>query len=445
MGLFHALGLISIRESCPALTRGPKVPPLDTRRVVLLVPEAGLSLLRAFHAPEVFLSISDNGMSFDNHFISVHAAYVQVRRGRALKSSAVVNGAQRKAAGGNNGDHKEDESDQGGSSNSEGNWRYLNDHLCVRDARADDANVELMVSAVVPGVSLTFAPFSKTFLQLRPCNSVEMVHAPKQVQRRMGGAVSSVFYSASLDDMDRTAIIVPHGGSARSSAVADSAISNTASSSPSVRLACPDKAVMDRRQVYGPSSKEAQPSAVFPKHHRVVYGQCAVDQSMELVSDAKNKLVQTYRIKTIMANEQAKQLITTAGVTPAIQQGVDPCSVRISLRQTQKDNPNTADITYDAHFPFPVNTKAAHVKFSRQSGFVSATIPTVKCSGDDGPPLSIADQGFAAARTNTSVPLSWCFPSCAPLSTLPRLNPSSEWAHKTVSWESSYDMEEGGS
>lgn len=76
--LFQAFNLPPIRQSYAGDTSSP---PLDSRRVVLLVPQSGISLLRAFVAPEAFLSLADKRRVFDNHFVSIHMAYVRVRRG----------------------------------------------------------------------------------------------------------------------------------------------------------------------------------------------------------------------------------------------------------------------------------------------------------------------------------------------------------------------------
>ena len=53
----------------------------DTRRVVLLVPKAGLLLLRAVKQAELYLALSGTVSPFDNHFVSIHTAFVRARRG----------------------------------------------------------------------------------------------------------------------------------------------------------------------------------------------------------------------------------------------------------------------------------------------------------------------------------------------------------------------------
>lgn len=57
MALFHALDLapITINSFSPG-----RPLPLDTRRIVLLVPKRGLDLLRAFSLPGVYLSMTAN-------------------------------------------------------------------------------------------------------------------------------------------------------------------------------------------------------------------------------------------------------------------------------------------------------------------------------------------------------------------------------------------------
>lgn len=170
--------------------------PLDTRRVVLLVPKSGISLIRAFKSSELYLALSGTLASFDNHFVSVHTVFVRVRRGSGYRQEV----------------HE--------------GWSSLNDHLMVRDSREDDPEAELMVSAVVPTFALMMAPPALTELQLRPRDSVEFYSAPKDIMRRFGGQLRKTFYKADLGNKDRTAILTP-------GAACDA------------RLACPDKAVTD--------------------------------------------------------------------------------------------------------------------------------------------------------------------------------------------------------
>lgn len=54
MGLFHALDLAPLRRG----DFGSSSIPLDTRRIVLLVPKVGLDLLREFALPGVFISLT---------------------------------------------------------------------------------------------------------------------------------------------------------------------------------------------------------------------------------------------------------------------------------------------------------------------------------------------------------------------------------------------------
>lgn len=56
IALFHAMDLAPMRPN----DVGPNVP-LDTRRIVLLVPKLGLDLLREFSLPGVFMSLTAAG------------------------------------------------------------------------------------------------------------------------------------------------------------------------------------------------------------------------------------------------------------------------------------------------------------------------------------------------------------------------------------------------
>ncbi len=61
MILFHVLGLSPLRPS--DLGSGPI--PCDGRRLVLLVPQSGLSLLREFQIPRVYMSVTGASQQFE--------------------------------------------------------------------------------------------------------------------------------------------------------------------------------------------------------------------------------------------------------------------------------------------------------------------------------------------------------------------------------------------
>lgn len=170
VGLFHALGLVPICNS-------PEYPP-GLRRVVLLVPPSGLSLVRALHAPVVSMCLSQESTQMVDHFMSVHMALVRVRRV---------------------GNEFEDDGTH---------WNSLSKQLEVRDTRDDDPDAELMVSAIVPACllrrMLQMATSSMTHVQLRQGTS-----QPAQGSIEGPNQPSQVFYDADLANKDRTAIITP--------------------------------------------------------------------------------------------------------------------------------------------------------------------------------------------------------------------------------------------
>lgn len=112
MAVFHALGLAPIRQPVGTMLPVPR----DLRRVVLLVPKSGLSLLRAFTQPELYLALSGTLEPFENFFVSVHTVFVRVRRGSKYRGQEDIDV-----------------------------WRSLNSHLMVRDTWEQDPEAELMV------------------------------------------------------------------------------------------------------------------------------------------------------------------------------------------------------------------------------------------------------------------------------------------------------------
>ncbi|CAN0497411.1 unnamed protein product, partial [Ectocarpus sp. 8 AP-2014] len=380
MALFHAMDLVPIRPS-------PNEPgaPLDTRRVVLLVPHSGLMLLRAFSLPEIYLSLAGTRGTFDNHFSSLHMTFVRVRRGRS---------------GGGSRD--------GGNDNG---WRSLSDHLCVRDTRSDDPAAELMISALVPSFAFSLAPLSETEVRLRPRDSVEMMRAPTDVMNKMGGMLWKCFFKANLTDKDRTAILTPGGD--------DPFGESGGGSSIDVPLACPKTAVTDRLQEAPSStaSTKSEPALL----HRIVDGKSTVDHSVELICNGPTGKTGdarfVYSIKFIMITDLAREALTSA--TPAVAESLDPCCVRVTLGKGL--------LTLVAHLPFPVNRNAVDMKFSRRQGFVLFTVPPL------GGSLHIPSTLTACvADGGGTVPSNIWWPPCAPLSSLPRLDFNAEWSFNKV-------------
>lgn len=339
--------------------------------------------MREFKLPQVYLSIATiEGVApgFDNHFLSLHMAYVRVQRGRVR-------------------------------SNEDGDgWQSLNDHLHVRDAHRDDPEAELMVSAVIPGYAVTALPPEMVKLELRPRENHETVNAPKATKRRMksGGGLDK-YCRVCLSDRDRIAVI-PTGDSASSSK------SRAGATRP---LVCPPKVARDRRIKAAPSpiSPETMLGRPTPAIlHRMTHGEFLFDQSVQLVSENGRF---KYRVTVVMANDQAKGLLAPDGVAPVVEESEDHCSVRIKL--------GGGLMTHETHLPFPVNWKSAHIKFSKKQAYLVLTIP---------PAASAIQTPFAGERVGcggggvlrTALPSSWCFPICPSLTSMPRLDLAGDWA-----------------
>ena len=346
--------------------------PFDTRRVVLLVPECGLSALREFAAPEIFLSLTGTQGSFDNHFVTIHMAYVRVRRSGS----------------------KPVEDDDG--------WQSLSEHLSVRDTTEDDQDAELMVSAVAPLSALMMAPASETKLQLRPRESLEIMNVSKNSSRKLGSKPLPVFYESTLDNRDRTAILIP----GRNNDQYDPII---CSPKP---LACPAKGLSNGSEALSTVST----NSMFFRHSQDDY---VVDYSLELVYEERRFL---YRVTITMANEEARRLLRSKGCIPTVESRLDPCCLHVEL--------GGGKFVYAARFPFPVDCKALRLKFSKKQGFLYFTVPPLV--GPVGNPFSLTRQ-YTTENGRSSLLLSTrCFPATAPLGTLPKLDFNAEWAHPMV-------------
>lgn len=374
--LFHALGLAPIALA-------PLSIPRDTLRVVLLVPASGLSLLREFNVPEVYLALSGTRSAFDNHFVSVHMAFVRVRRGVS--------------------EIEDDGHD----------WRSLSKNLMVRDTREDDPDAELMVSTIIPTYALTLAPPSLTQLQLRPADSAEMFQAPEEVVRRLGGQMRKVFYGADLADKDRTAILTS-GGPSRP-------LKGGLSTPP---LACPKTAVSSRCEKDTPLSAGAGQSRTPepPSLQRCRNGASVVDQSLELMSQpgrGRNTLL-VGRVTLVMVNGEARASLAEGGV-PHVEATRDPCSVRVILGK---------DLVHVARFPFPVTVKDVRVVYSKSQGYAHFIVWPLEGLLEVPFALTACNVDEDGGRTLLST---FCWPMCVPLASLPRLDFNAEWAHVAVS------------
>ncbi|CAM9230359.1 unnamed protein product [Scytosiphon promiscuus] len=395
MALFHALDLARMRR-CD-MGSGPI--PVDTRRAVLLVPKSGLDLLREFKLPGVYMSVTGatEQQPFDNHFTSVHMAFVRVHRGGYAGLS------------------EEEKGDDG--------WRSLNDHLMVRDTWEDDPEAELMVSALVPTVALVLAVPALTQLQLRPRESIEVIQAPKSVQMRLGR--DRVIYGAGITDVDRVAILVPVTATATGRGGRDVGGDATPV------LACPavgvtgiqDRSLADSSAEQGRLSSSR--SAVL---HRFTRGNSTVDQSIELVNNGgtADHVRLVFKVTLLMVNEHARDsLAAAAGEMLTVENTRDPCSLRMRLGE---------GLTHTFRLPFPAARRSAvSIRLSKRQGFVELTVPLLV--GTLNTPFSLTS--FSGGRQHQragkrTLPSTIFWPPCAPLSSLPRLDLKAEWAHNKV-------------
>lgn len=377
--MFHALGLAPISQ----VFYGGNIPiPLDTRRVVLLVPKPGLRLLRSFKSSEIYLALSGKVQPFDNHFTGVHTAFVKVLRG------------------------------SGRAQDGHAGWRCLTRHLAVRDTREDDPEAELMVSALVPTFALLMAPPDLTELQLRPRDSGETMTAPKDLLKKLGGQFSKVFYKADLSNIESTAILIPG---------ATGSIYQGGASRP--RFACPEKVVTARSVNETPRPRAGRdPSGQSVIHYRFVVGGADVDQSIELIDQAGGRGTSqlVYRVTLNMGSAKARFSLAEGGA-PVFEKTLDPCTVRVKLWEGAR---------HVISFPFPVKRSSVVMKYSKLQGFVGFTVHPLSSARSQ---PTIAWTAHDAEGVGLSVlpsMLSWS--PCPPLSSLPRLDFKAEWAHEKV-------------
>lgn len=356
--------------------------PVDTRRVVLLVPSSGLSLLRAFRLPEIYLALSGEPLTFDNHFMSVHTAFVRVHRGE----SKVENDGH--------------------------DWRSLSKNLAVRDTREDDLDAELMASAIVPTYALMMAPPDLTRLQLRPRDSVETLQAPKDIIARLGGKIWKMFYGSNLANKDRTAILTP-GEPAWP-------CKGSLSSPP---LACPKKLVSSWCEgvTYLSSTTGGSGIPESPSLQRSIHGKSVIDQSLELVSQPGHRKEASLagRVKLVMVNGEAREKLAK-GRVPYVESTQDPCSIRVVLGE---------ELVHITRFPFPVACKDVRVVYTKSQGyayFVVLPLEGVLEVPFGMTAVNVEDNG---PRTLLST---FCWPACVPLASLRKLDFNAEWAHHEV-------------
>ena len=381
MAVFHALGLAPVRH-----TFFYNIPiPLDTRRVVLLVPKSGLPLLRDVSSTEIFLSLSEKVGSSDNHFASIHTAFVKVRRGSSYERDDCRG------------------------------WWSLTSNLKVHDAREDDPGAEFMVSALVPAYALMMAPPELTALQLRSWDSTEMFAAPEDVMDTLGGQTSKVLYKADLSNVDKTAVLIP------------GATENFCQGEVSCPfLPCPEVAATycsnnpssqsSPRQV-GPNSDQAATK------YRFTYGGAAVDQSIGIIDQAEGRgearLV--YRVALNMVSAEAREVLA-AGSAPAIENTLDPCTVRVKMGK---------GVSHVIRFPFPMRSNTIEMKFRKRQGLVVFTV-NPQSSPRPQPPFAWTTYGIQGVGHSRVLPSMMSWSPCPPLSSLPRLDFNAEWAHEKV-------------
>eukprot|EP00752_Nemacystus_decipiens_P011512 g10222.t1 len=391
VAVFHTLGLVSIIRPSPGMSSRVS----GTRRVVLLVPKADLLKLRTFKQSELYLALSGKTLPFDNHFVSVHAAFVRVRRGK---------------------NHLRQDGHDG--------WRSLSDNLMVRDTREGDPEAELMASALVPAFGLTLAPPASTELQLRLRDSLETARAPADTLKMLGGQFMKRVYSAHLADVDRTAVITPGRPD-------DSTCSGTPVACP--RLACPEAPasglimVRESRPSSGSQPAAQRGSGRAPVTHRFMHGVVAVDQSVELISHAddncKGLRRLLYRATLTMGSTEARRRFAAWGA-PVIEESWDPCAVRVKIGK---------EMSHVTSFPFPVRRGSIELKYSITRGFVVFTVPPVS-SVEMQLPFFAWGPRDDVEGVGQGLPFTTAWPMCPPLTALPRLDFEAEWAHSFHPW-----------
>ena len=281
-------------------------------------------------------------------------------------------------------------------------WQSLSEHLSVRDTTEQDEDAELMVSTVVPTFALMLAPASETEVTLRPRDSVETMAMSESMSRKLGSRLRPVFYGSTLDNRDRTAILVP--GKSR-----DQYDRVSCSSKP---LACPAKAL----SIGGQALITASTTAMF---FRRSLGEYVIDYSLELFSKGRSFL---YRVSMTMANEEARRLLERKGCIPIVESRGDPCCLYVTL--------DGGKFVYATRFPFPVDGSALQLKFSKKNGSVNFTVPLLVGPVEN--PFSLTRQCTTENGRSSLLLSTWCFPATVPLGALPKLDVNTEWAHQMV-------------
>lgn len=358
---------------------------LNIRRVVLLVPLKKLGHIRAAMNPAIFLSLSkmDDDNDNDDHFMSVHMAFVRVRRG--------------------------------GNGVEDGNthWRSLSRHLEVRDTRSGDPDAELMVSVVVPRFMLETTPVSQIKVQLRRLDSIGLSQRQVHRHEKVGKVSTMVMYETNLANTDGTAIQTPGRPSGAWKA--------SFSSPPLDGLNMALSSRCEKDSSFN-SAMGVLRTSDSPLLQRFLHGESCIDQSLELMGQPGrgNDAPLVGRVKLVMANREAREHLAK-GETPHVEATLNPCSLRVVLGK---------ELIHVTLFPFPVVCKGVRVVYSKSQGYAIFTALPLEglievpfalkaCSVEDDGPRRLLS--------------TFCWPTCVPLISLRRLDFNAEWAHHTVS------------
>lgn len=264
---------------------------------------------------------------------------------------------------------------------------------------------------MVPSFALMMAPPAFTELQLRPRDGIEMHQAPKNIMRRLGGHFNKHFFKATLDNADKTAVLIPG---------ATGNILQGGVSRP--RFSCPDRVACPDQDSSRPSPRTGRGLCEAVDTHRFVYGDAGIDQAVELVEQAGRngggaRLV--YRVTLVMANDEARECLA-AGGPPALETLHDPCSVRVALGE---------GLCHATSLPFPIERRRVQMKYSKRQGYVIFTVPPVRQHLN----LPLSWTGLDIEGVGQAVlPSMPSWSPAVPLSSLPRLDFQTEWAHEKV-------------
>lgn len=134
-----------------------------------------------------------------------------------------------------------------------------------------------------------------------------------------------------------------------------------------------------------------------------------------------------YRMELVMANGPARALLEDRDVFPLVKETSDHCCVCIEVGRS---------LAIVTRFPFPVQWKKVHIKFSRRGAFVVYTVPPME-SVIEVPFSAVREERKRAGRdgsSKVSMMSTWCLPIRSPIESLPRLDIGVEWSHEAVSF-----------